>query len=58
MLVMVLQIKNTILNENYFNEKSRNMFYVLGFWCADGCICSSGGNKCFNIHIKTMINIY
>lgn len=40
------------INENYFNEKSRNMFYVLGFWCADGCICSSGGNKCFNIHIK------
>ena len=31
------------INENYFNEKSRNMFYVLGFWCADGCICSSGG---------------
>lgn len=40
------------INENYFYEESRNMFYVLGFWCADGCITSNGGNKFFNIHIK------
>lgn len=41
------------INENYFNEYSSTMFYVLGFWCADGCITSvKGKNKAFDIHIN------
>ena len=41
------------INENYFNEYSHNMFYVLGFISADGCVTSTNGkNKCVSIHIK------
>lgn len=44
--------KKYSINEEFFKIQSNEMYYVLGFWCADGCITSSGGNKCFNIHIN------
>lgn len=27
------------INQDYFKTWSRNMAYIFGFWCADGCIC-------------------
>lgn len=37
------------INEDYFKTWSRNMAYLFGFWCADGCIY---GEKMFDITIN------
>ena len=34
------------INQDYFKKWSRNMAYIFGFWCADGCIYSG---RCFDI---------
>lgn len=36
------------INQDYFKNWSRNMAYVFGFWCANGCIY---GGKMFDITI-------
>jgi len=36
------------INQDYFKVWSRNMAYIFGFWCADGCIY---GGRCFDITI-------
>jgi hypothetical protein len=37
------------INQDYFKTWSRNMAYIFGFWCADGCIY---GKKIFDITIR------
>ena len=34
------------INQDYFKKWSRNMAYIFGFWCADGCIYNG---RCFDI---------
>lgn len=36
------------INQDYFKTWSRNMAYMFGFWCADGCIY---GGKMFDITV-------
>lgn len=36
------------INQDYFKTWSRNMAYIFGFWCADGCIYNG---RCFDITI-------
>lgn len=37
------------INQDYFKTWSRNMAYIFGFWCADGCIY---GGRLFDITVQ------
>lgn len=45
---MGLKVPSNV-NENFFKEDSEDMYYVFGYWFADGCIMKKSGGHYFSI---------
>ena len=47
-----MDYNRTPIDKNYFKYWTKNMAYVFGLWCADGCICNTSGGYFFSITLK------
>lgn len=50
--IMTKQREQTLVNYNYFKTWSKNMAYIFGLWCADGCIYSQNKGYYWCITLK------
>ena len=47
-----MDYNRTQINKDYFKIWTKNMAYVFGLWCADGCISNTSGGYYFSIKLK------